>query len=183
MNENPITPLPEKIEIITGFETITIRRKWMSATAFGLLFFSLFWNGFMVVWMSIAISQGTMIMAAFGTLHAGVGIFLAYYTICLFINKTDIEVSSSFLSVTHHPLPWFGKKNIPVHDVSQLFCEKKVTRNKNSTTITYEVHVVTTDNKKKKLLTGLPESDQATFIEKEIETTLGIKNRPVSGEL
>lgn len=186
MAENKIpslNPLPKNIELVTEYDAIVIRRVWKSPVAYFLIFFSLIWNGFMVGWMSIAISQGAWSMAAFGSIHAAVGLFLIYYTIALFVNKTDIRIDTYNLSVKHYPLRWMGQAQIPVENVQQVYCKEKITRNKNSTSVSYEVHCIDRNNKQKKLLSGLNDSSQAHFIETEIEKVLGIKDRPVSGEI
>ncbi|MDQ8186860.1 hypothetical protein [Pelagicoccus sp. SDUM812002] len=182
-SDNPaFTPLPQNLELVVEYDAIVIRRTWKSALAYFLIVFALFWNIFMVVWTSIAISNGVWIMAAFGSIHATVGIFLIYYTIALFVNKTDIRIDTYNLSVNHYPLPWKGKLQIPVENVQQVYCKEKITRNKNNTSITYEVHCIDRNNKQKKLLSGLTDSSQAQFIEAEVEKILGVKDRPVSGE-
>lgn len=181
-NNPSFNPLPQNLELITEYDAIVIRRTWKSALAYFLVVFTLIWNTFMVVWMSIAISQGVWMMAAFGSIHAAVGLFLIYYTIALFVNKTDIRIDAYYLTVKHHPLRWMGQSQTPVEDVQQIYCKEKITRNKNSTSITYEVHYIDRNNKQKKLLSGLNDSSQAQFIEAEIEKVLGIKDRPVTGE-
>jgi len=45
----------------------------------------------MVVWMSIALNQGQWIMAAFGSIHALVGLGLIYFCVANFLNKTRME--------------------------------------------------------------------------------------------
>lgn len=175
-------PLPSQLELIVEYNAIVIRRTWKSPLAYFLTVFSLFWNGFMVVWMSLAISQGVWIMAAFGSLHAAVGLYLAYYTLALFINKTDIRIDTYDLSVKHYPLRWPGALQIPVEDVQQVYCKERIVRTKNSSRIIYDVLCIDRANKQKKLLSGLADASQAQFIEAEIEKILGIKNRPVTGE-
>lgn len=181
--EPKLSPLPDNIEIVTEYDAIVLRRTWKSAAAYFLIVFTLFWNGFMAVWMGIAIKQGAWEMAAFGTIHAAVGIFIVYYTVALFINKTDIRIDTYNLSIKHYPLPWFGQTQIPVEHVKQVYCEKKINRGKNSTHITHEVRYLDQNRRKKKLISGLNDADQARFIESEIEKTLGIKDRAVSGEI
>jgi uncharacterized membrane protein YhiD involved in acid resistance len=159
-----------------------IRRKWFSFMAVFLAFFALFWNGFMIVWMTMAISSGVWIMAAFGCIHAAVGICMAYFAVASFVNKTDISVDPNYLKVRHYPLPWKGATEIRVHSIKQLYCKEKISRSKNGVNVTYQVNVITEDNREQKLLSGLQDSSQAHYIEKEIEAVLGIQNQAVSGE-
>ena len=182
-NSSPITPLPQNLELVTEFDAIVIRRKWRSPTAYFLAFFSLFWNGFMVVWMTLALSSGAWSMAAFGTLHAVVGVGMAYFTIASFLNRTEIRIDTSFLQVRHTPVPWRGNLRIPVHEVAQLYCQERVHRGKNGVNVTYELHCVDTRNRQRKLLSGLTDAAQARYIETELENILGIVDRRVTGEL
>lgn len=47
-----IVPLPANLSIVHDRGAFIIRRQWFSTVAFFMVFFALFWNGFMVVWMS-----------------------------------------------------------------------------------------------------------------------------------
>ncbi len=178
----PLSPLPRNLELVTEYDAIIIRRTWKSPVAYFLTVFSLFWNAFMVVWMSISISKGAWGMVACGSIHAAVGLGLIYFTIALFLNKTDIRIDAYNLSVKHYPLRWIGQLKIPVQNIQQVYRKEITTRNKNSASVSYELHCVDHHNRQRTLLNGLNDSSQARFIETEIEKTLGIKDRPVSGE-
>ncbi|MBC2604700.1 hypothetical protein [Pelagicoccus albus] len=180
---DPLIPLPKSIELLSEYDAVVIRRTWKSAVAYFLLLFSLFWNGFMVVWMGIALSKGEWMMAAFGSIHATVGLALIYYTVALFLNKTDVRIDGYTLSIKHYPVPTFGNKSVPVESIRQVYSTEKITRGKNGTNVTYQIHYLDQDNRQAKLLSGLSQAEQAHFIEAEIEKTLGIKNRPVQGEM
>jgi hypothetical protein len=52
-----------------------------------------------------------------------------------------------------------------------------------STSWTYRVNAMLTDGRKIQLMSGLPESDQALYIEQIIEDHLRIADRPVGGEM
>lgn len=177
-----IVPLPDNLTILTDRDAVVIRRRWFSPVVFFLVVFALFWNGFMVVWMSIALSQGAWMMAAFGSIHTCVGLGLIYFCVASFMNQTDVSVDPSFLRVQHHPLPWPGKRKIPVHEIRQLYTKEHVSRNKNSVSVSYAVYVVTEDGREQKLLAGLTTDSQARYIEREIESILGLANIPVAGE-
>lgn len=181
-NQPEIIPLPQNIEILNDRDSLIIRRKWFTPVAFFMVFFALFWNGFMVVWMTMAIKSGVWIMAAFGSIHAAVGLFLAYFCIASFVNKTDIRIDPNYLTVRHYPLPWRGAKKIRVHDIQQLYSKEQISHSKNGTNISYQLHVITNDNREQKLLSGLTDVAQARFVEREIETILGLQDVSVAGE-
>lgn len=181
-NASP-TPLPRNIEVLTDFDAIVLRRNWRSGGAYAIALFALVWNGFMVAWMSIALADGAWTMAAFGSIHALVGIGMGYFALASFLNHTDIRINPNVIEVRHAPLPWFGKTTIPVHEVAQLYCAERVTRSKNGTRVSYELRCLDRGKRARKLLSGLQDREQARYIEREIESILGIADRPVSGEL
>ena len=174
---------PKGIELQTTMDGLQIVRKWFSKKVIGLLIFCLFWDGFMVVWFGIAISQKQWAMAAFGSIHGAVGLGLSYLCLAGFVNRTYIEITFRELSIRHRPLPWLGKKRISLGDIKQLFTKEKIHRNKNSTSYTYEVHFKDLKGNETKLLSGLEKPNQALYIEQEIESTLGIEDAPIQGEL
>jgi hypothetical protein len=180
--EPALTPLPANLEILNDRDSLIIRRKWFSPLAFFLVFFVIFWNGFMVVWMGMAIKNEIWIMAAFGSIHAAIGIGLAYFCVASFVNKTDISIDPNHLKVRSYPLPWGRQKKISVHTIKQLYTKRKVTQGKNGTSVSFSVFVITNDNREQKLLSGLSDDTQAKFIEREIESILGIENVSVAGE-
>jgi hypothetical protein len=179
---DPLQPLPDNLELIPEFDAITIRRKWRSLVAYLMVFFTLFWNGFMLIWMGITLSQGIWLMAAFGSIHALIGVGLAYFNIASFLNHTDIRIDASKVSIKHRPIPWFGQKEIPVANIQQLYVKERTHRGKNGTSVTYAVHYLDSAQRERNLLGGLISASQATYIENEIEKTLGIKNQAVRGE-
>lgn len=172
---------PKGIGVKTGMDGLVLERRWMNASAWFLVIFCLFWDGFMVVWFSISIAQKQYEMAAFGSIHAAVGLGLTYTMLCTFINKTLITISARSLSIKHGPLPWFGNKQIAPHEIDQVFVQQSITRNKNGRTIRYHVRYLDTKGKEAKLLGGLSDASHALFLEQEIESTLGIKDRAVPG--
>ena len=89
-------PMPKKFKVNTLGGRLEIARKWFSSKFIALTFFTVFWDGFMIVWFGIALSQGIWIMAAFGTLHGAVGIGLLYYVLAGYLNKTVKSRKSIF---------------------------------------------------------------------------------------
>jgi hypothetical protein len=178
-----LVDIPKNMKIQSTMDGLEIIRKWFSKKIIALLVFCLFWDGFMVVWFGIALKEGQWAMAAFGTIHALVGLGLSYYLVCGFVNRTHIEISFRNISIQHQPMPWPGNKVIPIGDVKQVFTKRKVHRNKNGSSYTYGVHFLDHTDQEKKLFPGLESAEQALYIEQEIEKTLGIKDAAVEGEL
>lgn len=182
-SERAKVPLPQSITTTRKMDgTLEIIRSWKSATAFILIFFTLFWNGFMLVWFTIAIASGAWEMALFGSIHAGIGLFLIYLTAASFLNRTYINVGQGLLSVSHKPLKWPGGGSYAATKIKQIYCKEKVSRNKNGTSTRYILRAITTDGTHHTILKGLEVIEQALFIEQQLEDHLRIRNEPVAGE-
>jgi hypothetical protein len=176
-------PLPKRITLEKTGSQLIIKRRWFSLSNVFLTFFVVFWDTFMIVWFSISIATGAWPMAAFGSLHAGVGIWLTYRVLANYLNTTEVVVDNRQVSVRHYPLPWPGNKVIPASTIEQLYCKSVIHRGKNSVSYSYEVHTILSDKTHTKFIGGLEESEQALYIEQEIEDFLRIENTPVRGEM
>jgi hypothetical protein len=162
---------------------LVIEQRWLGLETFLLAAFALFWNGFLVVWFRIAFSEGFWPMAAFGSLHAAVGVVLAYYVLCSFANTTRIRVGSGRLGVEHGPLPWVGQRDLASGAVEQLYCVRKQGSNERRSGSSFTVKALLGDGRALSLVSGLLDAEQALFIEKAVERELGIDDRPVVGEI
>jgi len=176
-------PLPKGIQVTNLGGELQISRLWYSPKYIFLAIFALIWNGFMIFWFGIAITNRLWPMALFGSLHGLIGLGLIYIVIAGCLNKTLIRAGLGELSIRHGPLPDPGNKQLLTDTIEQLYCKEKIHRGRNSISTTYEVHAVTSDGKHEKLLTGLDESEQALYLEQEIARYLGITDQRVRGEM
>jgi hypothetical protein len=178
----PDVPLPAAFTLEKQGDTLVITRRWRNFGAWFLLFFAIFWNGFLVVWHSIALSTGAWFMSAFGLIHTAVGLFLIYTVAAQFLNSTVIRASPRGLESKSGPLPWKGDRQLAAGSVSQLYCTEKVHRTKNGSTTRYGVEAVLPGNRRDTLVRDLPDADHALFIEQQLERHLGLADIPVAGE-
>lgn len=162
----------------------TIVRRWFSPKYVFMAFFCVAWDSFLVFWYSHATS-GPWIVSVFPIAHVAVGIGLTYSTLAGFFNRTTIAVERGSLSIRHAPVPWMGNRTVATADLDQLFCQQKISGRTNNSgpSVSYAVLARLKDRRILKLLSGLPEADQALFIEQAIETRLGIEDVAVLGEL
>jgi len=175
--------MPKNIEVQEGNGVLQISYRWFRPLFIFLLVFSVFWNGFMIVWHGISIFSGAWFMSLFGLLHTAVGLGLGYYTLTGFVNRTTIWVGQGRLVIHHHPLPWWGNKDLLASEIRQLYCKERVHHSDSGTQYSYEVHAITQSGDKEKLLSNLTETEQALYIEQELERHLGIPDQAVRGEL
>ncbi len=176
-------PLPEKFKVNDASGRLDISWRWFSPAHLFLAFFAVFWNGFMVMWFGIAIAQGEAVMALFGTLHAAVGIGVAYSALCGFINSTRITLEHGALTVKHGPLPWTGSGSWRREDLAQLYGEEVVSNGKNGRYTRYSLNAMLRDGRRVKLLKGLEERAQVIWLERTLESRMQIVDAPVEGEL
>ncbi len=174
--------LPRGFKLDTAGDRLHITWRWWSPAHLFILFFAALWDTFMVVWYSIAILGEQWQMAAFGTLHAAVGVGLAYYAITGLVNHTTVTLTASKVAVKHGPLPWPGSRALDRTEVEQLYVSRQETTNKGQVTVTFNLQVVLRGGEEITIVKGLDSADQARFLESRIEIALGIEDRSVSGE-
>jgi hypothetical protein len=185
--ETDVIPRPE-IGLPKGFTTaqhggdLVITRRWYSPAVFFLLFFAIFWNGFMIVWHVISLTQGAWFMSLFGLIHTAVGVGIAYFVAASFLNSTVVQAGPSGIGIRHGPLPWRGNKTLPRDQISQLFCQEMVNRGKNGTSVIYQLVAVLPGNKRDTLIKNITDPEQAIYLEQQIEGHLRIKDTRVAGE-
>lgn len=175
----------KKIEVYENSRSIGITLRWFTPIAFFLLFFSIAWDGFLIFWYSLAFSgDAPWIMVLFPILHVAVGVYLTYYTLCLFFNKTYIDADSQYLTVVHKPIPWWrGNRKIPTGQVKQLYVVEKKSTGKNGVSYTYELRAKLRDGSEKDILSLDGASSQdIQAIEERLERFMGIEDLPVKGE-
>lgn len=193
--DRPAAPLPKKFLVEDLGTELVISWHWFSPAIFFLLFFCIFWDGFLVVWYSIVFGvgffgkqggpggAGMLFMALFPLLHVAVGVGLTYFVLASFVNRTTVRVSQGELTVRHGPVPFPGNRSLFTADLKQFYCTEKVTNRRNSCSVTYELNAVQADGTKVQLLGGLDELEQALYLEQRLEQFLGIENEKVPGEV
>lgn len=176
-------PLPERFSVEHPGGGLRISWRWHTPTAYFLAFFALFWNGFLCVWITAALSAGAGAFALFALIHVAAGVGLAYTTLAMFLNNTQVDASYGALSVRHGPLPWLGNLQLSRDAIRQLYCVERVRRSRRSAATTYELKAVRADGSAATVLSSLQTTEQALYLEQELERFLGIKDEPVRGEL
>ncbi len=63
------------------------------------------------------------IMIVFPICHVAVGVGLTYYVIAGFLNKTEILVTHDSVHVRHRPVPWWGNRSVPRHEIQEVETE------------------------------------------------------------
>lgn len=174
---------PESVKIERETDRVRMIHRWFSFKYIPLAFFALAWDVFLIFWYGMAFTTGPpWIMICFPIAHVAVGVGLTYSVLTGFFNRTIVELTRDELAVWFEPLPWLGEKTLPVAEISQFYCKKKVSQNSKGTSVNYALHAVMRDGKDVKLLENFDSPEIAQFIEQQLETWMKIPDRPVAGE-
>ena len=175
---------PKSLAQETAGGQLTFRHRWFSPKFLFMVFFCVFWDGFLVVWYTVAFAgDAPLLFKLFPLIHVTVGVALTYYTIAGFVNTTTVTLDRGHLSVRHGPLPWPGKLDVDTGRFRQLYCEEKVSRGRNGVSYTYDLKAVMSDGERRKIVTGLDSPDVPLYLEQQLEEWLKIRDEPVRGEL
>lgn len=174
--------LPDKLALNRRGSEIEIVRTWFGSQVLFMTFFAVFWDGFLYFWYAKLGDSPDPMMRYFPMIHVAVGIGITYYVLCGWFNRTCITVGRGKVSVRHGPLPWFGNLEMEASALKQLYAKERITSSRNGTTVRYDLNALTSDGRSIKFVGGMENSDQAVYIEQEIEKFLGIKDGQVKGE-
>jgi len=177
--------LPEKMEIHYYDEYIHLVRKWFSwkiliVYPFFLIFSLTFFRVFTDLRIREDYSTGAVLLLY---ILFVIAVGTAYNALAGSINKTNIYVSKDAIKIEHVPLPWVGNKRINVSEIEQLYSKEKISRGENGLNVNYEIYIIMKNGVNIRLLAGLETSEQALFIEQEIEKYFGIEGIKVDGEI
>lgn len=186
-------PTPEHHELLEENGYTIIRRKWRSLRTVIIAAFMIFVTAFFVpdAVSSVSISALSEPLTWLKLIPLGLSLGLAYGLAASYFNKTDIAIGRGKVEIKHYPIWWPGQKKVNANDITQIYVTEKVTHHgdrhshdvhaTHSTTTTYQVHALDRNNKRKTLIRGLEDKDEAKYIETNMEKALNIKDEHVSG--
>ena len=181
--------LPKKFTLDLYDEYMHITLSWFGKKTVMFTLAAVFQIGFSLM----LFSKGSSILTSTSSSVIGsllpwavaiLGVGFLYYALATWLNKTHIFVSQSAIEVKHKPLPWFGNKRLETKKIKQLYSKREVSSSTSNSrsSVSYHLHVISFDEDDMTLL-KVENSEQALFLEQEIEKYLGIKNLRVRGEI
>jgi len=171
--DSSLPTIPEGLDLIPRNDGAIIRRVWLSWKIAFLAVFAVFWDSFLYFWYAHALGKPNvpLMTLLFPLMHVAVGIGLTYYVLASLVNKTDIEISPSGVKIATGPAPWIGNKEVSAGEITAVLVrERSSNRNRRS----YSVMYADRARKERKLVTWLPELDQAEFIAEVVRRTLAL---------
>jgi len=185
-------PMPKTLIVAEGPSSLAVVRKWARGPAFFLLFFSVFWNLIVSIFV-VAAASGSM-KSESGPMGGGfiwlfltpfilVGLGTGYVALAFLLNRTTIKVEGTTLTVSHGPLRWPGHWKVDTRQVNQFYCTEYVAYKQNNVEqYRMMVTALMADGARLELIKGLENAGQALYLEQLLERHLGIKDRPVHEE-
>jgi len=181
--------LPKKFTLNFYEEYMHITLSWFGVKTITATFMA----GFSIVFLSVflfsdssnaTITGSPLMIKLIPWISAISGAGILYYTLTTWLNKTHIFVSQDAIEIKHKPLPWFGNKRLETKNIKQLYSKEEISTSSsnNRRSITYKLHIVSHGEDDMTLL-SVENSQQALFLEQEIEKYLGIENMRVRGEI
>ncbi|MEQ8169223.1 MAG: hypothetical protein ABRQ38_10030, partial [Candidatus Eremiobacterota bacterium] len=127
---------------------------------------------FCIAWFYISITMvrnGNLVPPAFG-----IGIIIIYSLMAGFLNRTIIKINNSEITVQHTPVPcpFYGNQKIDSSDLMQVVLQEFHKKGRKCC----RVNALFKNNQNVTLLIDLTK-EEATFITKEIETYLKLKEK------
>lgn len=177
--------IPDKFHFEQHPEGVELRYRWLSKVHWGLLFFAVIWNGFLVVWITISLTTGAWFMILFASIHILIGVGIGYFVLTGFVNKTSIMIGGQGLDIKHGPLKSFGNPDtiIDRRAIEQVYCKRRVGHTTNDVPhYVFDVHYIEKGGGDKTLVKGLGDLNEAIFIEQQIERLYRIEDRDVDDE-
>ena len=188
--------LPKGISLYEEGDELRIEMRWFKGSRILLTFFMIITSPLVLVFFfMIPSSINTVADAISAVFHSSLFLMMLlfiYITIASYINKNIVTVNRHTLKSRVYPLPFGFKKVIPSTSIKQIYC-KQITRQSHKIDRRYtenrtydvehffEVRAILNNQKNKLIIGLLTETEQAVFIEREIESYLGIQHEPVKG--
>lgn len=127
-----------------------------------------------------------------------VGLGFGYWALCGVFNHTVIRIGRT-VSIRHGPLPWPGSRTLPADQVRQVYVRKRIShygrgrwhQHGHAThihsvepvvAVWFELRAILADGTSLTLISCIDDEEEAFYLEKAIESRLGLANRPVRSE-
>ena len=177
--------LPNTIQFNEEDSCLIIIKKWLDWKTHFITLFTSFWTSISLL---IIYLFGVTITSLFGILFFIGNIFLIYYTIAKWVNKTYIFIDKNkiFISCKPIPIPWISDRELKIMELQTLYSKKKIRYRhhiygiyRQNKKVSYEV-CANTYNYGKKTLIIVSNAKEALFIEKKIKQYLNFENEYIS---
>lgn len=175
---------PDQVKFSYEGGRVNLSYRWFHPAILGLLFFCVFWDGFLLLWYGAVFNMSdnnsmSMIAILFPLGHVSVGVALTYFVVASFLNSTHISLDSETFTIQHTPLPWPGNRSVARTDVVQFFVSEK---RGSKGGVSYQLNAQLRSGTRVKIAGGLMNPELGFYLEQQLEKWGKIPDRPVAGE-
>ncbi|HNC97967.1 MAG TPA: hypothetical protein PKW90_17690 [Myxococcota bacterium] len=174
-------PQPPRFTAEPGID-LQVTWPWSRTKGAILLGFSVFWDAALILFVVVGAERGLLAFLPFLSLHILAGLYIFYMGLAHLLNHSRLSMDNGLLRVQHRPLWWPGQTNLETSAIDQLYVMERVHNSKNSRSYSYELMALRTDGIATSVVRNLESVEEGRFLEQQIESRLGITNRPVAGE-
>lgn len=111
------------------------------------------------------------------------GLWLIYYSMALFINKTKVILDHDNLRIVHTPLPLRQDMRLKLSDLDSIYKQHIQFGNQYTPSIIYNLYAKGADGTEIQLLRGLSDSQQMDFIVHQLKSYLIIQRAHAENQL
>lgn len=172
--------MPDSISVTESVEELRIVKPWFTLNWIPVLALCCIWDfGVVRAWHAALMSDGASSDSGMPIFQAIIGLIATILTIQHCVNRTHIVVNASGLSSYSRPITFEQPKHIALDEIDQIYCRAERPASKIGR---FEVVAIDTGGECSTIMQGLTEIGHARFIERRIETRLGISDRWIAGE-
>ncbi|MFQ5570378.1 MAG: hypothetical protein ACE5G0_11925 [Rhodothermales bacterium] len=182
------TPPTRRITVEESPGRLVLTYRWFTAPAVLLAFLALLWDGAVAVMAVLMQSQpGTDSTDwTFWGLALAAGVWGTYFAAGQLVNRTTVHAGPEQVRIRIRPLPWLGNKRVDVGSLRRIYVRHKLAGNSEVRAgrhhYTYQLRAVEGDGAHRRLLNGIACPEEALYLERALETFLGLPDEPVEGE-
>jgi hypothetical protein len=144
---------------VAGYEA-TVRPNRLHAVP--IAFFALFWNCFVVFWMTMAF-KGAGPFALFGLIHFGAGLFMAHRALTSLFNTRRVALMDGRMRFDDGPVPSFANFERDLDSIDGFTVSQRESRGRGNTTVQYRVNANFSNGTSKVFDIGAPDLPSAEF--------------------
>lgn len=167
-------PVPKNIICEQQATGVTLTQRWFSWMSVMTVPFCIVLDA-AVVSAYVLMPRGDLALLAALFLLPGILLALGvtYYLLARLVNRTVVTLTSSELLIRHGPLPWPGKRSIPVQQVQEFRCGKRTSRNyEGDVWETYTLSAILEDGRQLELLHKIGSPGAVRILEQQVTSWL-----------
>jgi hypothetical protein len=149
---------------------LIVELRWFTPASVFIAFFTVASDAFVASWYAWIFRQSpTPGETVFAALHILATVVLTYMALSALVNRTTIAVRDDRLTVRHEPLPWPGRRALPLERIARVYSEER----ERHSGYTFHLSAELTDGSAVRLLSRVPSSDQTRYLERFFGERLG----------